>query len=168
MLSLDDSRWHDLHHAYGAAADIPDLLRLLPGAGAAGGDEPWLSLWSSLCHQGDVHTASYAAVPHIVDIACRTAGPIRFDFFLLPAAIEVARRSGHGPDVPHADAADYHAAIARLTDAVSLHRHESWDRSMLLSALAAQAIAKGDVAVAEALLNIDEDWIARINGDAAD
>ena len=26
-------------------------------------------LWSSLCHEGDVYTASYAAVPHIVQMA---------------------------------------------------------------------------------------------------
>lgn len=168
MLPLDDPRWHDLHHAYGDAADIPGQLRLLPDAGAGSRGEPWFGLWSSLCHQGDVYTASYAAVPHIVEIACRTAGPIDFNFLLLPAAIEVARRTGRGPDVPDCEAAGYHAAIARLIEVVSLHRHEPWDRSMLLAALAAQAIAKGDVAVAEALLNLDDDWIARINGDTVD
>lgn len=34
---------------------------------------------------------------------------------------------------------------------------------MLLSAAAAQAVAKGHIGVAEALLNLDADWIARIN-----
>lgn len=34
---------------------------------------------------------------------------------------------------------------------------------MLLSAMAAQAIAKGHVAVAEAMLNLDSDLIAKIN-----
>ncbi len=101
-------------------------------------------------------------------MACRTAGPVHFNCFLLPAAIEVARLGGRGPDIPDAYAADYHAAVARLSDAVSLHRNEPWDRSTLLSVLAAQAVAKGDVAVAEALLNLDDDWIARINGNDAD
>ncbi len=40
MLSLDDPRWGDVQHAYGGAADVPDLLRVLassagPKAGAA-------------------------------------------------------------------------------------------------------------------------------------
>jgi len=34
---------------------------------------------------------------------------------------------------------------------------------MLLSAAAAQAVAKGHIDVAEALLNLDADWIAKIN-----
>jgi len=166
MLTLDDPGWRDLQHAYGDAADIPNMLRALasstePKAGYQ--DEPWFSLWSSLCHQGDVYNASYAAVPHIVRIAGEAKGPVDFSFFQLPAAIEVARQTGHGPDIPRVHADDYHRAIARLMENVSLHRNEAWDQSMLLSAAAAQAVAKGHVDVAEALLNLDAHWIAKIN-----
>jgi len=166
MLLLDDPRWHKLQHAYGAAADIPPLLRALelsPGPAADNQSGPWFRLWSSLCHQDDVYTASYAAVPHIVRIARATVTPIAFSFFLLPAAIEVARRAGRGPDVPAACAEAYRAAIANLGEAVSVHRHEPWDQSMLLAAAAAQAVAKGHIDVAEALINLDDDWIGKIN-----
>jgi len=166
MLTLDDPGWRDLQHAYGDAADIPDMLRALAsstGPKAGYQDEPWFSLWSSLCHQGDVYTASYAAVPHIVQIAGEAKGPVDFSFFQLPAAIEVARQTGRGPDIPGVLADDYHRAIARLMENVSLHRNEAWDQSMLLSAAAAQAVAQGHVDVAEALLNLDADWIAKIN-----
>ena len=166
MLSLDDPRWRELRHAYGDAGDVPALLRSLalstePKAGHR--TEPWFTLWSSLCHQGDVYTASYVAVPHIVQIASEAKEPVDFSFFELPTAIEVARRNGRGPDVPEAYADDYHRAIAQLVENVSLHRNEAWDESMLLSAAAAQAVAKGHVDVAEALLNLDADWIAKIN-----
>ena len=57
----------------------------------------------------------------------------------------------------------YLGAIARLPDLVSLHRHEPWGQAMLLSAAAAQAVAKGHIDVAEALMNLDDDWIGRIN-----
>src|SRR6202051_1608870 len=103
MLSLDDSRWSDLAHAYGPASDIPVFLRKMTHAWRPKHDyrdEPWFTLWSSLCHQGDVYTASYAALPQIVQIALETPGPIDFDFFMLPACIEVARFSGKGPAVP--------------------------------------------------------------------
>ena len=171
MLSLDDPSWRELRHAYGSAADIPDLLRALARSTAPkrdSEDEPWFSLWSSLCHQGDVYAASYAAVPHIVQVAGEAKEPVDFSFFLLPASVEVARRTGRGPAIPEACADDYHRAIARLVENVNLHRNEAWDQSMLLSAAAAQAVAKGHVDVAEALMNLDADWIAKINNDERD
>lgn len=166
MLAFEDHRWGELQHAYGRAANVPGLLRELRLATSLKNgyqEEPWYSLWSSLCHQGDVYTASYAAVPHIVKIATETRTPIDSSFFQLPAAIEVARRTGHGPEIPTECAEDYHRAVASLGEIVSLHRNEAWDQSMLLSAMAAQAIAKGHVAVAEAMLNLDSDLIAKIN-----
>lgn len=165
MLSLDDPRWNELQHAYGRAGNVPDLLRTLAsstGPNARVQDEPWFSLWSNLCHQGDVDTASYAAVPHVVHIASQAAEPVDFGFFQLPTAIEFARQTGGGPEIPPFLAEDYHDAIQQLTDNVSLHRHHPWDQSMLLSAAAAQAVAKGHVDVADALLNMDAGIISRI------
>lgn len=169
MLALDDPRWRELQHAYGDAGDIPVLLRALAASprprGGQGGSraEPWFGLWSALCHQGDVYAASYAALPHVVEIARTTMGPVDFSCFQLPAAIEVARRTGRGPEIPPELADAYHLAIAQLMDAVSLHRDDPWDEDLLLSAAAAQAVAKGHIAAAEALLNLDADWIGKIN-----
>jgi len=169
MLSLDDPRWSELGHAYGSAGDVPELLRTLASATdpiADYKDEPWYSLWSSLCHQGDVYTASYAAVPHIVQIAAQTTKPLDFSFFQLPTAIEIARLKGRGPDLPAALSDDYHQAIQKLVECVTIHQNEPWDQPMLISALAAQSVAKGHVDVAEALLNLDARWIEKIkNGD---
>jgi hypothetical protein len=165
MLPLNDPRWNDLQHAYGGAADIPELLRALEtstGPKKSYQDEPWYSLWSSLCHQGDVYTASYAAVPHVVEIARGATAPVDSSFLQLPTAIEVARRGGRGPEVPAEYADDYHQAIVDLCEIVSLHRKAPWDQSMLLSAAAAQAVAKGHIDVAAALLNLDDAWIAKI------
>jgi hypothetical protein len=110
-----------------------------------------------------VYNASYAAVPHTINIASETATPVDFSFFQLPAAIEVAQKTGRGPEIPGEIANEYHRAIARLAESVSIHRNDPWDQSMLLSAAAAQALAKGDIDVADALLNLDQYWIAKIN-----
>lgn len=165
MIELGDLRWDNLSHAYGSAADIPELLRQL--ADATGpkiryDSEPWFTLWSSLCHQGDVYDASYAAVPYILEIACNTKGPIDFSFFQLPAAIEIARHGGKGPPVPTDLAVAYRDAISRLTECVALHRHEDWDQPTLLSAASALAAAKGHHRVAEAIMNLDDDLITRL------
>lgn len=165
MIELGDPRWEKLSHAYGSAADIPELLRQL--ASATGpkiryDSEPWFTLWSSLCHQGDVYDASYAALPHIVEIACNAKGPIDFSFFQLPATIEIARHSKKGPPVPTDLANAYGDAVSRLTECVALHRHDDWDDSTLLSAASALAAAKGHHRVAEAIMNLDDDIITRL------
>lgn len=66
-LSLDSKRWARLTHAYGSAADTPDLLRRLY-------ESPDRDVWSDLCggsvvHQGDVSEAAYAALPHVLAAA---------------------------------------------------------------------------------------------------
>lgn len=165
MLDLDDPRWGELRHAYGNAKDVPGLLRALAlstGPIAGFQDEPWFSLSSSLCHQGDVYTPSYAALPHIVQIASCARPPIDFRFFALPVGVEIARKTGHGPDIPQSYAADYHHAIQRLMEIASQYRNGPWDQSMLLSISAAQAVAKAHIDIAEALLNLDASWIAKI------
>lgn len=165
MLELDDSRWSQLTHAYGPASDTPSLLRsLAERSGQLGAnDEPWFTLWSSLCHQGDVYTASYAAVPHVVGIALAQSDPFDFSFLLLPASVEVARANGRGPAVPDFLLPAYDLAISRLPDCVSAHRDETWSQDMTIAAMAALAVSKKHHTLAEAVMNLDEDWISKIN-----
>lgn len=164
-LALDSDRWGKLKHAYGAATDVPGLLRVLAqstGPRESLEAEPWFTLWSALCHQGDTYTASFAALPHLVDLACTTEGPIDFGFFQLPAAIEISRASGRGPAIPEDLAPAYHASVARLSEAVVRHLADDWDEDALLSVLSALAAAKGNARVSEAIMNLDDDLIARL------
>lgn len=126
-------------------------------------DEPWFTLWSSLCHQGDVYSASYAAIPHVVSVALAAAGPIDFSFFLLPASVDVARVKGRGPQIPGFLKQAYDEAIQRLPDCIAGHRNEGWDQDLTIAATAAAAVSKGHHALAEAVMNLDQDWIAKIN-----
>ena len=124
MLSLDDPQWSTLSHAYGNATDIPGLLHTLASSsGPSSGyeAEPWFTLWSSLCHQGEAYDASYAAVPHIVSIAAMAPGPIDFGFFQLPATIEIARQNGRAPEIPADLKSAYVSALANLSDCVAAH-----------------------------------------------
>ena len=65
MLPLDDNRWSSLSHAYGACDDLLDWLRSICSPSIAEHVRSF-DFWGSLCHQGGVCTATYAAVPHIV------------------------------------------------------------------------------------------------------
>lgn len=165
MLPLDASEWSELRHAYGPAADIPALLEQLaanPRPKSDYRDEPWFTLWSSLCHQGDVYTASYAAVPHLVQIATDAASPIDFSFFQLPACIEIARLTGRGPDMPSRLSAAYLDALGQLHECAFRHASDDWDESMAVCVAAALAAAKGQIRVAEAIVNLDGDIMDRI------
>src|SRR5262245_57361628 len=77
-------QWTELRHAYGSAGDIPDLLRRLsPDAKAA----VWDELWSRLVHQGTVYSASFAALPELLDRARRWSPRDRAMILPLAAAI---------------------------------------------------------------------------------
>jgi len=107
--------WSELLHAYGPATDIPALLRkahldIRPGYDP---DSTWFALWSALCHQGDVYSASYAAVPELVHIAEMPQYRGRYDPIYLAGSIELARLEGRGPTLPPQLESDYVTAAAR-------------------------------------------------------
>ena len=160
-LSLDDTlRWSNLQHAYGSASDVPGLLRQLVALPASSGtDEPWFSLWSSLAHQGDVYSASFAAVPHVVR-ALSTA-PARADssFFHFPAWVEICRQKTAVP-VPENLRHAYFAAFTHLPSLVATAADREWDGSFLACALSVVAAAKGYCTVAEAVQELTPDVAA--------
>lgn len=161
MLALNSPRWAELRDAYGASSDIPELLRdleaLPPDDGAEA--EPYFSLWSALCHQGDVYTASYAAVPHIVRVAAGAPDRVPWTVFQIVACIEIARCQGRGPAIPLDLNADYLQALAEVPEVVGRAAKVHWDHWYCGAALAAVAAAKGFWQYAEAILELDPDTI---------
>jgi hypothetical protein len=154
MLSLDSPRWTELQHAYGSAADIPPLLRALESLPAAEGEkEPWFTLWSALAHQGDVYSASFAAVPHVVQALSNAPAKAHFSFFQFPAWVEICRHK-HQTQIPPDLKDAYAAALARLPSLVAAAGIKEWDEEFLACALSAIAAAKGFPEVAEAALEL--------------
>lgn len=154
MLDLDSSKWAELSHAYGAASDIPALLRQLDSLPAAAAkQEPWFSLWSALAHQGDVYSASFAAVPHVVRALASAPASADSTYFQFPAWVEICRRK-NDVTVPEELAPAYFDALSQLPSLVAAAASRSWDETFLLCALSAIAAAKGQPAVAEAVLEL--------------
>ncbi len=115
MLSLDDPRWGELRHAYGPATDVPEMLRRLARRPKRQPDgdplDPWEDLWSSLCHQSSLYTATYAAAPHIVEIAAGVPPPDRIDLCAFIGLI--SRPTRRDDPVPDDLVADYDSARVR-------------------------------------------------------
>ena len=151
LLSLTDARWSELQHAYGSASDIPALLEQLAELPTSEGNrEPWFSLWSALAHQGDVYSASFAAVPHVIEALASDPQKAEFAYFQFPAWVETCRAKNK-VQVPDDLAAGYFQSLARLPSLVAEASSREWDEDMLACALAAIAAAKGHPAVAEAV-----------------
>lgn len=86
------TEWSQLRHAYGPADDVPGLLQQLDPDPDA---EVWEQLWSRLCHQGDVYSASFAALPALTTAIAAWPAADRFPGLNLAAAIIAADQS-HG------------------------------------------------------------------------
>ena len=154
MLSLENRRWLELKHAYGAAGNIPALLRQLEQLPSSKDDaEPWFTLWSALAHQGDVYSASFAAVPHVIKVLASAPTKADHSYFQFPAWVEICR-SKNSVEVPEDLTSAYFESLARLPSLVAQASSRPWDPSFLACALAAVAAAKGQPAVAEAALEL--------------
>lgn len=156
MISLEYKCWDELHDAYGPASKIPELLKQLlidstPTTKTE--DEPWFSLWSSLCHQGDVYPASFAAVPYLADIALRTSYDFAWDFFALPACIEIARNNKK-LEVPEELKQAYFDALKKLYKlALTYKGHTNLEPTFLRSVQGMVLLGEGKFIEAENLLD---------------
>src|SRR4051794_35770324 len=95
MLPLDDPRWQTYRGGYRAPYDASPALRRLFDEGAT--PELWDELWEDLHHQNDVGSASYAAVPWLVEFL-RRCPKLDWNPLGMIAVIELARPSN--PPVP--------------------------------------------------------------------
>jgi hypothetical protein len=157
MLALDSPQWSELRHAYGAATGIPELLKKLIALPDDADDaEPWFSLWSALAHQGEVYSASFAAVPHVIEALASAPQAASEVYFHFPAWVEICRRK-NAIAVPSDLEGPYFSALARLPELVAQTAGRSWDAPFAACALSAIAAAKGQHGLAEALLEMSSD-----------
>jgi len=160
VLSLQSSKWAELRHAYGNASDIPELLtRLRELPTSEGQAEPWFTLWSALAHQGDVYSASFAAVPHVIAALATAPSEADESFFQFPAWVEICRAKKQ-IEIPTELKAPYFEALARLPGLVAQASTRQWESGFLACALSAIAAAKGQHVVAEAVLEMSSQDVA--------
>jgi hypothetical protein len=139
MLSYDDERWDHLHGGYRMPFDPRPLLRKLES-----GQENaavWHELWGELHHQGDVGEASYASVPHIVEIH-RKSGVVNWNPYAIVACIESARTAGN-PNVPDWLEKDYFRSIQELSQIGIAEISRANEPEAVRAILSIIAIAKG-------------------------
>jgi hypothetical protein len=127
--------WSQLTHAYGSAEDIPALLDRIT---AEPNSTLWSDLWSALCHQGSVYSASFAALPWLAATAESGRQGLAADAVLLAGAIT----AGAGDDVRTAHASE----IAALLGAADQYRRAASNANDYIHFMEAMLSFEGDVA----------------------
>jgi hypothetical protein len=157
MLSLDDPKWAKLTGGYRTPIDVrPLLLRLEADPSAA-----WDELWNELYHQGDVGTASFAAVPHLVRIH-RSRGVVDWNTYAMIASIELARDDPRNPKLPAWAAVGYDTALGELAKLGLEELPRAELPEAVRAILSVIAIAYGARAHGRVVLEFDEDEVREI------
>ena len=156
MLDLNSHVWKDLTHAYGSAADIPELLERLNTANPHD-HEPWFSLWSALCHQNDVYTASYAASPHIIAIAGSRPARDRLNHLLLASSIEAFRHLDDAPALPVGLQEAYRQGLEQASELILDCLRLDWEETEYRILLGGLAAVRGHPQLAGAIFELEKE-----------
>jgi hypothetical protein len=114
-------------------------------------------LWSSLCYQNDVYTASYAAIPHIVAVAETKPVKHRIEFFSFIGAVEAYRhRKGAAPIPPFLEEG-YFSAIEQAAVLIRDSLVADWDEEEMIVLLGAYSITRGHPRLGNAIIFLPEE-----------
>ena len=157
LLELNDPNWEKLEGGYkGTLYNASIALRKLQEATSLQLAMPiYKELWEELHHQGDVGLASLYAVPHLIRIA-KEKRLVDWNVLGLVTLIEV-KRSSSNMIIPSKLKNEYDDAIRDLCNLSTSVLIQSWDLETASSALAAIALSKGQVKLANAILNLDSE-----------
>ncbi len=160
LAGLDAIDWAGVRHAYGAARDTPDEIRLLRAPDPDLREDALDRLANSICHQGSVYPASAAAVPFLARLALDPTQPDRPGIIWLlamvargatdpstDATVGSAIRDAFAPfaDALLASADDGHGPGPRGRRARRRAAAEWAARSMTLTAAELHAAARGSL-----------------------
>jgi hypothetical protein len=156
-LDLASPRWRELGQAHGSAEDIPRLLEALAIIkGERERAELWFGIWATLCPDGRVYSAAYAAAPHLLAITQPMELEERLAAMHVVAAVEVARHRPGAPAVPDDLVMAYALAIESLPLRVVEMTAVQWDAVNAQILAAALLVGKRQPALARAVLALDQ------------
>ncbi len=154
MIDLADTRWLELTGGCGSPYDPRPVLARLEREEIV--EDAWKELWDELHHQGDIGTAAYAVVPHLVRIHAGRGVP-DWNTYALLGVIELARDRDANPALPTWLRSDYDTAWERIVPLGLRDLGASNDATLTRSALGVLAVARGLRRQGEVLLTRTDD-----------
>ena len=98
--------WNALTHAYGAAADVPDLLRALADPDRQIRKDAYWELYGNIFHQGTRYPATAPAVPFLLELLADQSTPDRHEILLLVTHLVTGQFSVAADPVMYAGESD--------------------------------------------------------------
>ena len=86
-MAVSEGGWASLHHAYGSAEDVPELIRSLVSPDPEVRKQAMYDAYGSIWHQGTIYDATAEAVPFLIRISLAAGVPDRGRVLELLAAI---------------------------------------------------------------------------------
>ena len=152
--------YNKLHDAYGNAGKIPDLLNQAALYPICNWDEePYFSLWSSLCHQGDIYSASIVAVPRLIEIASHAPAERIQDAYHLATSIIIAHALDEDKKLAAYAQGEFTSAVKKLQEIGIRLLGSTSDTSWKRVALAGISASAGEFRLANFILNSEDDLI---------
>jgi hypothetical protein len=164
MLDLKDPRWAQLTGGYRRPYDARPLLAAIAKAPLS--KESWAGVWDELHHQGDLGTASYAVVPHLVALFAQS--PRCWEFYAYLALVALECRSHKNPPIPAWMEQDYSEAQRQAGQLALADLAQSSDPLLLRTALSVVAFSVGAVKLGALLSYLDESEVDELVEDRLD
>ncbi len=80
---LHNVDWNALTHAYGPAADVPELILALAASDREARKDAYWELYGNIFHQGTRYPATAPAIPFLIELLADPATPDRHELLLL-------------------------------------------------------------------------------------
>lgn len=144
--------WSELEHAYGTAEDVPQMLEDLINNNEK--SFYWESIWSSLCHQETIYSATFVFIPQLVQVLKDFIKNKRIDnnIFYFITCVELSRQTY---SVEYPNTLEYYLAALEEIDYLAyeyLKLTNSFD--IVQSILAYQAVRKNLPSLTQLLLEL--------------
>lgn len=155
-MDLNNQKWKELNGAYGTRYNASIELKKLEKTGNKNeADEILDRLWNELYHQGDVGSASYYSVPHLVRIASDKS-LFHWRIIGLPLIIEHQRQKHSNPELPNDLKEEYLEAFQKLGDFAVQQLSNELDEASYVAAISAIVTSSGRVSLGRAILEMED------------
>jgi hypothetical protein len=161
-MNLDNNEWVNLTSGYKIPYDASVPLRKLKST-----DDPetikavFEELWENLYHQGDVGTASYYAVPHLVEI-CISKNSLDWNYVGLCFIIEEARAAANNLSLTSGLEQEYFDSLHKLGDYLLKNFKSINGEITIQAALAFLAMMQGQIKLGSLIYKLDDDMIDQL------
>lgn len=154
---LQSINWALLKHAYGAATDVPTLIRRLQGGNAEEREDARWHLYGNIFHQGTRYQATPHAVPFLVELLADPSTQERDELIVLLVALAVGYHEAFLPKGLNAER--FRAALLSNEEAMAAKDRkvcEKYGLSPLADIATYDAVKKATPLFLSSLNDLDE------------